>query len=38
MRGRPAGCLLEEAGVSLEEVDVEEKVEGQRAEVEERRQ
>lgn len=38
MRGRPAGCLFEEAGVSLEEVDVEEKVEGQRAEVEERRQ
>lgn len=38
MRWRPAGRLLEEAGVALEEVDVEEEVEGQRAEVKERRQ
>lgn len=35
MRGGTAGGFLEEAGVALEEEDMEEEVEGERAEVKE---
>ena len=38
MGGRAAGGFFEEAGVALEEEDVEEEVEGEGAEVEERGQ